>query len=248
MVVKKTKEEINIMAEGGRILAEVLFRIGAKIMPGVSGKALDDFAESEILKAGAKPAFKGYRGYPATICFSVDDEVVHGIPDDDKLNEGQIVGVDMGLYYKGYYTDAAITFAVGKISKRAADLMAATEQALEAGINNCRAGNTIGDVASVIQETVESQGYSVVRDLVGHGVGKSIHEAPEVPNYGKKSTGPKIETGMTLALEPMVNEGSFSVLVDEDKWTVRTSDGKLSAHFEHTVAVTDDGPLILTKI
>lgn len=229
-------------------MAEILLNIGKRVEPGASGKALDKFAEDMIKKAGGKPAFKGYRGYPATICFSVDDMVVHGIPNGEQLKEGQIVGVDMGLFYKGYFTDAARTFAVGRISERASNLMAATEDALEIGINKCYEGNTIGDVANAIQETVESQGYSVVRDLVGHGIGKKIHEAPEVPNYGKKGTGPRVEEGMTLALEPMVNEGNFGVLVDEDQWTVRTADGKLSAHFEHTIAVTEDGPLILTKL
>lgn len=229
-------------------MATVLMRLGERIKPGVSGEELDEFAESEILKAGAKPAFKGYRGFPATICFSVNDAVVHGVPGKELLTEGQIVGVDLGLCYKGYYSDAAKTFPVGRISGRASDLMSATEQALEVGVNACREGNTIGDVASAIQGTVESHGYSVVRDLVGHGIGKKIHEAPEVPNYGHKGTGPKIEAGMTLALEPMVNEGNFNVLIDNDKWTVRTADGKLSAHFEHTVAVTDSGPLILTKL
>lgn len=248
MIIKKSEREIDIMREGGHILAHIVDKIGEKIKPGITGIYVDRLAEGEILKANGKPAFKGYRGYPATICFSVNDVVVHGIPDSKPLEDGQIVGVDLGILYKGFYTDIAKTFKVGEPLKRVGRLLNVTKSALSAGINACFEGNRIGDISSAIQKTVESNGYSVVRDLVGHGIGRKIHEAPEIPNYGEPGTGPKIEAGMTLALEPMVNEGRFGVRIDDDQWTVRTADGKLSAHFEHTVAVTKDSPIILTKL
>lgn len=248
MIIKKTNEEIKIMREGGKILANIINMIGEKMKPGVSGNRIDKMAERIILKAGGKPAFKGYRGYPATVCFSVDDVVVHGIPNDGPVEEGQIVGVDLGILYKGFYTDIARTFKIGKVSEEVNNLLDVTKNALKSGINTCVAGNKIGDVSHTIQEIVEQNGYSVVRELVGHGIGRNIHESPEIPNYGESNTGPEIEIGMTMALEPMVNQGKFNVKIDNDQWTVRTMDGKLSAHFEHTIAATDDGPVILTKL
>lgn len=248
MIAKKTDEEIKIMREGGRILAHIINAIGEEMKPGVTGKHIDGVAKKNILKAGGKPAFKGYRGYPATVCFSIDDVVVHGIPGDNPVEEGQIVGVDLGILYKGFYTDAAKTFEIGKVSEDASRLLNVTKTALESGMNACVPGNKIGDISSAVQEVVESNGYSVVRELVGHGIGRKMHEPPEIPNYGTNDTGPDIEVGMTMALEPMVNQGNFAVEIDDDQWTVRTVDGKLSAHFEHTIAVTNEGPVVLTKL
>lgn len=248
MIPIKSDEEIKIMEEGSRILASVVETIGQRIGPGVTGLQIDKLAEENIMKHGAKPAFKGYRGFPASVCFSVDDVVVHGIPNDEPLEGGQIVGIDIGAIYKGYYSDMAVTYEIGDAGKEASELMKATEQALYEGIDQCFEGRRIGDISNAVQRTVERKGFSVVRDLVGHGIGIKMHEEPQIPNYGKNKSGEIIRKGMTFAIEPMVNHGKPDVVVDSDDWTVRTKDNSLSAHFEHTVAVTDDGPLILTKI
>jgi methionyl aminopeptidase len=218
------------------------------IRAGVSTQELDDFAERRIRQLDARPAFKGYRGYPASICASINNEVVHGIPSKDKiLKEGDIISIDLGVEYKGYYGDIAYTFAVGKVSSSAQRLMEVTRSALYEGIRKAIAGNRIGDISYAIQSYVESRGYSVVRRFVGHGIGRAMHEEPEIPNFGLPGIGPILRNGMVLAIEPMVNEGDFRVEILEDGWTAVTKDGKLSAHFEHTVLINGEEPEILTE-
>lgn len=248
MIIRKSESEISIMRKGGRILAKLFLEMEKKIKPGVSGKQLDAFAYEFIKENNARPAFKGYKGFPSSICFSVNDVVVHGIPDEKKLNEGEIVGIDIGLIYGGYYSDSAFTYEVGKISNEAKNLIKKTNEALYAGIKKCVSGNRLGDVSSAIQNIVEEAGYSVVRELVGHGIGANMHEDPQIPNYGRSNNGPKLSNGMTLAIEPMINEGKKEVVFLKDGWTVKTVDKKLSAHFEHTIVVRDDKPEILTKL
>ena len=215
--------------------------------PGVTTKEIDRIVEAFIREHGGTPAFKGYRGFPASLCASVNDEVVHGIPGDRVLREGDIVGVDIGVRSGGFYSDAAQTLAVGRISADAERLLAVTRAALYAGIAEVRPGNHVGDVSWAVQSLVEKAGFSVVRSLVGHGIGRSMHEEPQVPNFGKPGEGPELKAGMVLAIEPMVNAGGFEVEVLADEWTVVTRDGSPSAHFEHSVAITDDGPVILTN-
>jgi methionyl aminopeptidase len=248
----KTEEEIRSLAEGGKILAAVLREVAERALPGVSTFELNEFAEKKIREGGAIPSFKGYKGpkgpYPAGLCTSINNVVVHGIPKkDDILKEGDIIGLDCGVIYKKLFTDAAITVPVGDVSAVALKLIETTRRALKAGIFAATAGGTIGDIGHAIQSTVEEKGFSVVRDLVGHGVGYAVHEEPAVPCYGSRGTGPLIREGMVLAIEPMVNAGGFRVVFDrQDGWTVRTADGSLSAHFEHTVAITKNGAIILT--
>jgi methionyl aminopeptidase len=218
------------------------------ISPGITTKELDDLAESYILAKGALPAFKGYRGYPASLCASVNEQVVHGIPSSTKIKEGDIVSLDIGVYYKGFYGDAAVTLPVGKISRQVQKLLSVTESALDAGIAGASAGRRLSDISSAIQQCAESEGFSVVRNFVGHGIGRDLHEEPQIPNYGKPGDGPRLIEGMTLAIEPMVNAGSWEVSILKDGWTAVTKDRSLSAHFEHTVAITKNGPEILTKI
>ncbi len=235
------------MREAGRVVAGVLEMLEEHIKPGTRTETLNELADGYIRKRGGTPSFLGYRGFPASICTSVNNVVVHGIPGRERLREGDIVGVDVGVILDGYHADAARTYAVGEISGVARKLMEVTEEALEAGIRACRRGNRLGDVSNAIQRAVESGGFSVVVQFVGHGIGKEMHEEPQIPNFGPAGRGPLLEAGMTFALEPMVNEGSYEVEVDEgDGWTVRTVDGTLSAHFEHTVAVTEEGPVVLT--
>ena len=248
MIVLKTEEEIKKMAEACRIVAEVLEGLKKLVSPGVTTKELDEFAESYIVSKGARPAFKGYRGYPSTVCASLNEQVVHGIPSANKLKNGDIISVDVGVHYNGFYGDAAITLPVGSISKEAQKLLAVTENALEAGIEKAVVGNRLSDISSTIQEHVESEGFSVVKAFVGHGIGRELHEEPQIPNYGRPGEGPKLLEGMTLAIEPMVNAGSWEVNVLNDGWTAVTKDGSLSAHFEHTVAITNKGQRILTKL
>lgn len=248
MIIIKTPEEIAIMREAGLIVAELLKLIEKKIEPGITGVQVDRFAERFIRSAGGIPAFKGYRGFPASICFSVNDGVVHGIPSARKLREGDIVGVDVGVEYGGYFADAAATFAVGSVAEEAARLIEATKASLSAGIAQARAGKFLGDVSHAIQTAIEAAGFSVVKDFVGHGIGRAMHEDPQIPNFGLPKRGPKLEPGMVLALEPMVNAGSPEVRIANDHWTVLTADGSLSAHFEHTVAVTKGAPLVLTSL
>ncbi len=247
MIVQKSYQELQIMRKAGRIAAQAMRALRMAIKVGITTEELNNIAESFILEKGGKPAFKGYRGFPASICISVNDEVVHGIPGKRVLKEGDIVGIDLGVEYEGHYGDIAATFPVGKVDAEARKLIKVTKEALEVGISQCRVGNHLFDISAAIQEVVERNGFSVVRQFVGHGIGKSLHEDPQVPNYGEKGKGPLLESGMTFALEPMVNAGSWEVEVLSDGWTVVTADGSLSAHFEHTVAVTDKSPWILTS-
>lgn len=247
MIVLKTARELALMEEACRISAGALKAAGEAVKPGVTTEEIDRIAEAYIRSHGAEPNFKGYNGYPATACISINNEVIHGIPSKKRvINEGDIVSIDLGAKYEGYHGDNAATFAAGEISEEAKKLLEVTEQSLYRGIAAAIAGNRIGDISNAVQSFVEANGYSVVRDYVGHGIGTSLHEAPEVPNYGRAKHGIRLVPGMTLAIEPMVNEGAFGVDVLPDGWTVLTKDGSLSAHFEHTVAITADGPKILT--
>jgi methionyl aminopeptidase len=248
MVVLKHADEIEKARASNRIVAEVLSVLREKVKPGLTTRELDKIAESITEKRGAKPAFKGYRGYPFSLCTSVNEEVVHGMPSNRVLMEGDIIGLDFGVYYQGLYGDSAVTIPVGKVDDQAARLMQVTEQSLYMAINQACAGNRLGDISAAVQETAESSGYSVVRDFVGHGIGKSLHEDPQIPNFGKKGRGIELKRGMILAIEPMINEGKYKVKILPDGWTVVTADGSLSAHFEHSVAITDSGPEILSKL
>ncbi len=242
----KSPAEIEVMREAGRITASALRVVGEAVVPGVTTAQLDEIAAEHIRKEGGKPAFLGYRGFPATLCVSVNDEVVHGIPGKRRLREGDIVSVDCGVVVDGYYGDAAMTFPVGRVSDEARRLMDVTRDALDAAIARCRPGMRLGDVGNAVQTVVERAGFSVVREYVGHGIGRSMHEEPQVPNFGRAGTGMTLRPGTVLAIEPMVNAGGYAVRSLDDGWTVVTADGSLSAHFEHTVAITEDGPSILT--
>ena len=247
MVSVKTARELSLMRDACRISAQALRVAGEAVKPGVSTLEIDTIVRSFIEKQGASPSFLGYGGFPASTCISVNNVVIHGIPSKDKiLEEGDIVSVDVGAYYKGYHGDNAYTFPCGKISANAQALLDATRESLYEGIKQAAAFNRIGDIGNAVQRYVETRSYSVVRDYVGHGVGAKLHEDPSVPNYGTRGRGFKLLPGMTIAIEPMVNEGTHHTRVLGDKWTVVTLDGKLSAHFEHTVAITPDGPRILT--
>jgi methionyl aminopeptidase len=246
MIQLKSPREIEKMRKAGRIVAEVLDLISENIKPGITTKTLDRLAAEFFKRTGARPAFLGYQGFPANICVSIDDEVVHGIPGDRKLVEGQIVSVDVGSILDGFYGDAARSFAVGEIDGESRRLLDVTESSLRKGIEQCYIGNSLGDVSAAVQSYVEAQGFSVVRDLVGHGIGRKMHEEPQVPNYGEPGTGIELREGLVLAIEPMINAGGFDVRILPDGWTIVTADGLNSAHFEHTVAVTADGPEILT--
>jgi methionyl aminopeptidase len=249
LIILKSKDEIKRIADACRIVAEVLEGIKRQVAPGITTKELDEFAESFIISKGAKPAFKGYKGYPASVCTSINDQVVHGIPSSTtKLKEGDILSLDIGVYYKGFYGDGAITLPVGKINSQARKLLEVTERALKAGIEKAVAGNRLSDISAAIQTLVEAEGFSVVRNFVGHGIGRQLHEEPQIPNFGKPGEGPKLMEGMTLAIEPMVNTGGWEVVILKDGWTAVTKDKGLSAHFEHTVAITKDGCDILTKL
>jgi methionyl aminopeptidase len=255
MALIKTPGEIEILQKGGEILGKILASVAAAVKPGISTADLERLATEEIKKAGAEPAFLGYRQapgsppYPASLCASVDYEVVHSLPSPKKiLRAGQIIGLDLGIKFQGLYTDAAVTVPVGKVSREALRLIETTKTALAKAIAQVRPGSRIGDIAYAIQTTAESAGYSPVRDLVGHGVGHEIHEPPAIPNYGHRGTLQKLRPGMVLAIEPMFNLGSHHIRILEDGWTVVTADESLSAHFEHTVLVTKDGHLVLTKI
>ncbi len=248
MIILKSRQEIEKMRKSNVLVAAILEELKKKIRPGVKTIELDRLSEEMALKRGARPAFKGYRGYPYSLCTSVNSEVVHGMPSERELKEGDIVSLDFGVLHDGYYGDAAVTVPVGEISPAARRLLRVTEEALYRGISAVRAGNRIGDISAAIQGHVEAAGFSVVRDLVGHGIGKSLHEDPQVPNYGSSGRGIELKPGMVFAIEPMVNEGTYRVDVLRDGWTVVTADGKLSAHFEHSVAVTENGPVILSRI
>lgn len=248
MIIIKTKREIELMRKASAIVAEALLAIKGYVAPGVSTKELEQIAEDIIRSRGGRPAFKGYRGYPSSICASVNDTVVHGIPSSTiVLKEGDIISIDLGVVYRGYIGDAAITIPVGDIKPEVKRLLDVTEKALYIGIQQARVGRRVSDISHAIQSFVESKGYSVVRSFVGHGVGRSLHEDPQIPNFGPPGKGPKLKEGMTLAIEPMVNAGRHEVKVLEDGWTAKTVDGSLSAHFEHTVLVKKSGAEILTK-
>ncbi len=234
------------MRRAGFVVWQALERVGQAIRPGITTLELDAIAEETIRAAGAEPSFKGYHGYPASICVSVNEQVIHGIPGDRKLAEGDIVSVDVGAVLDGYHGDSARTFAVGAVSSLARKLMRVTEECLMAAIEVARVGMTLGDIGYAVQSHAESNGFSVVRDFVGHGIGRHMHEDPAVPNYGRPGQGRRLRPGMVLAIEPMVNAGSHGVEVLSDNWTAVTRDGSLSAHFEHTVAITENGPVVLT--
>ncbi len=247
MVILKSLQEIEKIGKAGKVVADVLAGLREAAKPGVTTLFLDELAEKAIRVAGAKPAFKGYRGYPRTLCTSVNNQVIHGIPAKDVvLKAGDILSIDVGAIVEGFYGDAAITVPISKISESAERLIRVTDAALAAGIHEARPGNRLYDISAAVQEVVESNGYSVVRDFVGHGIGRSLHEDPQVPNFGERGRGIRLQPGMVLAIEPMVNMGGSKTVVLEDQWTAVTADGSLSAHFEHTIAVQEDGPLILT--
>ncbi|HEX2052810.1 MAG TPA: type I methionyl aminopeptidase [Actinomycetota bacterium] len=248
MIIRKTPEQLEKMARSGRVLAEVIREMGEQVRPGVTLKELDQMAERSMRLRGAVPSFLGYRGFPASICASPNEMVVHGIPDGRKLNEGDIFSADFGLILDGWHADSAYTFPVGTVSEEARKLLEVTRAALAAGIACCRPGNRLGDIGYAIQQVVERAGFSIVREFVGHGIGRSMHEDPQVPNYGKPGRGPVLEEGWVLAIEPMVNTGGWETKLLADNWSVVTADGSLSAHFEHTVAVTADGARILTAL
>ncbi|MFB3850437.1 MAG: type I methionyl aminopeptidase [Acidobacteriota bacterium] len=245
MIFLKSKKEIEIMNRANKIVLKVLDVLEESIKPGMKTKELDEISEEITIKEGGIPAFKNYHGYPASLCVSVNDEVVHGIPSEKKLKEGDIVSLDFGVLYQGYYGDAARTCPVGKIAEEDEKLISVTKESLSLGIKEAREGAKVSDISTAVQNYVEKNGFSVVRDYVGHGIGKNLHEEPQVPNFfAEKPTYP-IKCGMVLAIEPMVNAGKSDVVVEKDGWTVRTKDGKKSAHFEYSVAVTENGPVIL---
>ena len=247
MIILKSPQEIETMAKAGKIVAEVLKSLKGLITAGATTKEIEQFAEERIRALGGKSAFKGYRGYPSSICTSVNEVVVHGIPSSRKLKDGDIISIDIGVYYEGFYGDAAYTFPVGTIDQETAKLLRVTEEALFLGIGMAVDGNRLYDVSHAIQEHAEKNGFSVVRTFVGHGIGRQLHEEPQVPNFGVAGQGPRLRQGMTLAIEPMVNAGTFDVKVLEDGWTAVTQDGKRSAHFEHTVVVMPNSARILTN-
>jgi len=255
MIAIKTPEEIRILRDGGKILASILLKIAEKAKPGVTTFELDEYAEFLIKEAGGEPAFKGYKTrddkypFPSSLCVSINDEVVHGIPAEDRfLEEGDIVGLDLGLKWKGLYTDATISVGVGKISQEAERLLNITKTSLEKGIKVIKENATTGDIGFAIQSYVEANGFNVVKNLVGHGVGRSLHEEPEIPNWGRKKAGIILKQGMVFAMEPMVALGSGDIILDKNGWTWKTKDGSLAAHFEHTIAVTKKGAEVLTKL
>ena len=247
-IIIKSDKEIAIMRQAGRIVATVLEVLKRQVKPGMKTEELDAIAVKELEKLGAKPSFKGYRGYPANLCVSVNDEIVHGIPGKRVLHDGDIVSLDFGAIYNGFQGDAALTVGVGSISPEAERLIETTRGALEAGIAAARDGARLGDISVAIQNYAESRGYSVVREYTGHGIGREMHEEPQIPNFGLPGQGPELKKGMTIALEPMVNIGDWRTRVDDNHWTVLTIDGSLSAHFEHTIAITDSGSEVLTAL
>jgi methionyl aminopeptidase len=249
VILLKSPRELGHMRDAGRILAEVKDRLRAIVRPGITTKQIDQDVEAFIVSRGAQSAFKGYRGYPATVCISINEEVVHGIPSPKrKLREGDIVGLDLGCIVEGYYADCAITLPVGEVTARVQELLDVTRESLDKAIVQCRPGNRIGDVSHAVQTHCESHGFGVVRAFVGHGIGRSLHEDPQVPNFGEAGTGKPLKAGMVLAIEPMVTMGTWEVRVLEDRWTAVTQDGSWAAHFEDTIAITDNGPEILTRV
>ena len=247
MITLKTSEEIKIIAEGGKILSGAIKQLEKMTKPGVTTLELDRAAEAFILSAGAKPAFKGYDGFPYSLCASVNENIVHGFPSNYVLKDGDLLKLDLGVLYKGFNTDMAITVAVGSVSFEAKRLVSVTKKSLRLGIKKAKIGNTIGDIGNTIQRFVEDQGFSVVRDLCGHGIGKSVHEDPRVPNFGKRGNGEKLVEGMVICIEPMVTAGDYALRKSDDGYGYATKDNSLSAHFEHTIAITAKGPRILTE-
>ncbi|OPJ54873.1 type I methionyl aminopeptidase [Alkalithermobacter paradoxus] len=246
MIIIKSASEIQLMREAGQIVAKTHEVLKEFIRPGITTKELDEIAESTIRKYNAEPSFKGYSGYPGSICASINEEVVHGIPGTRVLKEGDIVSIDVGAFYKGYHGDSAKTYGVGIISEEDRKLIEVTRDSFYEGIKFARLGYRLSDISNAIQNHVEKNGFSIVRDFVGHGIGSNLHEDPQIPNYGPKGKGPRLQEGMVLAIEPMVNAGSYHVKILKDGWTSVTVDGRKSAHYEHTIAITGDEPLILT--
>ncbi len=246
MIIRKSPAEIEKMARAGRVVVDTLELVGESLRPGVTTAEIDELADDYIRSQGGTSSFKGYRGYPASICTSPNDMVVHGIPGRRSLSEGDILSVDVGVILDGFVADSAYTFSVGEISPEAERLLEACRAALAAGIEQCRPGNRLSDVSHAIQAVTEDAGFSVVRSLVGHGIGRAMHEDPQIPNYGAPGRGPELAPGMTFAIEPMINAGTPEIWVHDDEWSISTVDGSLSAHFEHTVAITEDDPRILT--
>ena len=246
MIIRKAAAEIERMARAGVVVADTLALIGERVRPGVTTEELDSLADEFIRSQGGVPTFKGYRGYPKSICASPNDMVVHGIPGPYALRERDILSVDVGVTLDGFVADSAYTFPVGEVSPDAERLLEGCQAALAAGIEQCRVGNRLSDISHAIQRATEEHGFSVVRSLVGHGVGRSMHEEPQIPNFGEPGRGPLLSAGMTFAIEPMINAGTPDVVLHEDQWSISTEDGSLSAHFEHTVAITEEGPRILT--
>jgi len=248
VIICRSATELEKMRAAGKLVGQVLTAMAAEVKPGITTGDLDAIAEGLIMDAGAIPAFKGYHGYPATICASVNDEVIHGIPSGKRvLKAGDVISIDVGASLAGYYGDSAVTLAVGPVSEEAAALLRVTEESLYRAIETVKPGGRVSDIGHAVQKHVESHGFSVVREFVGHGIGQQMHEEPQVPNYGEPGRGPRLAEGMVLAIEPMVNAGTHEVEVLSDKWTAVTKDRKLSAHYEHSVAITEDGPIVLSR-
>ena len=247
MIPIKTKEEIKVMAEGGRILAKIMRELEKKVRPGITTKELDELSEELILKSVGKCSFKGHEGYPNCLCTSINEQIVHGIPSNKVLKEGEIISLDLGIFYKGFHTDMAVTLAVGKVSPEVSRLIRITRKAFKRGLKKIRPGNTFGDIGNTIQRFSESQGYNVIRDLCGHGIGRELHEEPQILNYGKRRSGPEIKEGMVFCIEPMLSMGDWEIKQASDGYAYRTADNSLSCHFEHTIAVTENGYKILTE-
>jgi len=248
VIVLKSPRELALMRNGGHILADVMDRLREIVQPGMATQEIDEDVEAFIRKRGATPAFKGYRGFPATVCVSINDEVVHGIPSPHRrIKKGDIVGLDLGCIVEGYYADCALTLALGDVPPRVQELLDVTRQSLDIAIDECRPGRRLSDVSHSVQRHVEAHGFGVVRTFVGHGIGRELHEDPQVPNFGDPGRGPQLKPGMVLAIEPMVTMGSWEVRILADRWTAVTVDGSLAAHFEHTIAVTEHGPEVLTS-
>ncbi|MCH7760186.1 type I methionyl aminopeptidase [candidate division TA06 bacterium] len=248
MIILKSREEIEILRKANQIVAEILYSLVGEIRPGMTSEDLDRMAEEKILERGGSPAFKGYQGYPATLCASVNEGIIHGVPNHRKFQEGDIVSLDLGVLCQGYYGDSALSLAVGMVSPEKKHLLQVTQEALWKGIEQGRSGNRLGDISHAVQTHVERNGFSVVREFVGHGIGKDLHEEPQIPNYGEPHQGPRLREGMVLCIEPMVNAGGSEVEILEDGWTAVTADRSPSAHFEHTIVITNGEPEILTLV
>jgi methionyl aminopeptidase len=248
MIICKSAAEIEKLRRSGRLVREILEEMREQVKPGVTTMDLEKFVQRRLTKADAKPAFKGYRGYPCCLCASVNEQIVHGIPSSRRLNEGDIISLDLGVIIDGYYGDSAMTVPVGAISESLQRLLRVTEESLQLAIDKACVGNRLGDISSAVEQHVASSGFSVVREFVGHGIGRQLHEEPQIPNYGQPGYGPSLKEGMVLAIEPMVNAGSPGLKILDDQWTAVTADGAHSAHFEHMIAVTPDGPDVLTRL